>query len=62
MIEGKVSSPLPATSCVRLGYIIRPLLVVLYIKDICTSFMKIYADDAKYFRKITSRQDVLLYR
>ena len=62
MIEGKVSSPLPATSCVRLRSIIRPLLVVLYIKDICTSFMKLYADGAKYYRKIKLRQDVFLYR
>ena len=43
------------------GSIIGPLLFVLYINDICvvcTSYMKLYADDAKMYRKIKSRQDV----
>ena len=62
MIEGQVSSPLPVTSGVPQGSIIGPLLFVLYINDICdvcTSFMKLYADDAKLYRNIKSRQDVL---
>ena len=62
MIEGQVSSPLPVTSGVPQGSIIGPLLFVLYINDICdvcTSFMKVYADDAKLYRNIKSRQDVL---
>ena len=62
MIEGQVSSPLPVTSSVPQGSIIGPLLFVLYINDICdvcTSIMKLYADDAKLYRNIKSRQDVL---
>ena len=62
MIEGKVSSPLPVTSGVSQGSIIGLLLFVLYIKDICdvcTSVMKLYADYAKMYRKIKSRQYVL---
>ena len=62
MIEGQVSSPLPVTSGVPQGSIIGPLLFVLYINDICdvfTSFMKLYADDAKLYRNINSRKDVL---
>ena len=62
MIEGQVSSPLPVTSGVPQGSIIGPLLFVLYINDICdvcTSFMKLYADDAKLYRNIKSRQGVL---
>ena len=62
MIEGQVSSPLPVTLGVPQGSIIGPLVFVLYINDICdvcTSFMKLYADDAKLYRNIKSRQDVL---
>ena len=62
MIEGQVSSPLPVTSCVPQGSIIGPLLFVVYInniRDVCTSFMKLYADDAKLYRNVKSRQDVL---
>ena len=62
MIEGQVSLPLPVTSGVPQGSIIGPLLFVLYINDICdvcTSFLKLYADDAKLYRNIKSRQDVL---
>ena len=49
MIEGKVSSPLTVTSVVPQGSIIGPLC------DVCASFMKLYADDAKIYRKIKSR-------
>ena len=62
MIAGQVSSPLPVTSGVPQGSIIGPLLFVLYINficDVCTSFMKLYADDAKLYCNIKSRQDVL---
>ena len=58
MIEGQVSSPLPETSGVPQDYIIGQLLFVLYINDICdvcTSSMKVYADDAKLYRNIKSR-------
>ena len=44
------------------GSIIGRLLFVLYINnicDVCTSFMKLYADDDKLYRNIKSRQDVL---
>ena len=62
MIEGKVSSPLPMISGVPQGSIIGPLLFVSYINDICdvcTSFMQLYADDAKIYRNIKPRQKVL---
>ena len=62
MIEGQVSSLLPVTSGVPQGSIIGPSSFVLYINDICdvcTSLMKLYADDAKLHRNIKSRQDVL---
>ena len=58
MIEGQVSPPLPVPSDVPQGSIIGPLLFVLYINDICdvcTSFMKLYADDAKLYLSIKSR-------
>ena len=65
MIEGQVSSLLSVTSGVPQGSIIGPVLFVLYINDICdvcTSFMKLYGDDAKLYRNIKSRQDVLSFR
>ena len=63
MIEGQVSPPLPVTSGVPQGSIIGPLIFVLYLNDICdvcSSFMKLYADDAKLYRNIKSRQDAEL--
>ena len=50
------------TSGVPQGSINGPLLFVLYISyicDVCTSFMKLYADESKIYREIKSRQDVL---
>ena len=46
---GSLTSPEKKSPII--GFIIGPLLFVLYINDICdvcTSFMKLYADDAKY--------------
>ena len=65
MIEGQVSSPLPLTSGVPQCSNIGQLLFVLWINDICdvcTSFMKLYADDAKLYPNVSQDKMYFLFR
>ena len=55
IIDGKESDSLPVTSGVPQGSMLGPLFFVFYINDlpnVCNSWVSLYADDAKVFRKI----------
>ena len=60
VIDGILSDPLPVLSGVPQGSVLGPLLFLIYINDLLdgiSSGGKLFADDSKLFRKISSQTD-----
>ena len=59
-VKGVLSDPLPVLSGVPQGSVLGPVLFLIYINDLLDgvkSSGKLFADDSKIFRKISSNQD-----
>ena len=60
-VNGKLSKSIPVSSGVPQGSVLGPILFLVFINDmpdVITVIMKLFADDAKFYRSVTNQEHI----